>query len=227
MGLNAGVQESNFGEITVTVTHVAEFESKFNGCHAQVGPFYALLAHSAISLRTPTLRRCRSWPPATFQNFTGDIWLRSFGTAGPWSTTQPDSELGIDQIDKLIGKESKSLSDVIEAFLRSPEPPSWIPPSYATPSNQEFLRNLRIPAYLNGCPSLLFHDLNVCDSNEIEGIFGQRRHVYVVMNCTLYLSHSLTTGSYVTRQDRAKLGACCSLNVTSLRPFCDLLGGIV
>ena len=52
----------------------------------------------------------------------------SLAPTGPWSITQPDSELGIDKIDKLINKKSKSLSNVIEAFLRNPEPPSWIPP---------------------------------------------------------------------------------------------------
>ena len=135
-----------------------------------IGPFYALSRHSTISIRpTILLGRYLSWRPATL---TDNIHLRSFGTA----IGSRESELGIDEIDKLINRESSSLCDVIEGFMKNPEPPIWIPPR----SNYEFLSNLRIPSYLNSSPNLLFHDLAVCNSDEIEEIFGQRRHVYVV-----------------------------------------------
>ena len=128
---------------------------------SRIVPFYALAQHFSMC-RPGILRRHRLCQPAGF------IRLRS---------TLPAFELGIDEIDKLIDKEVEPLCDVIETFLKNPEPITWTPPSYATPSNHEFIMNLRIPSYLNGSPSLLFHDLAVCDSNEIEEIFGQRRHV--------------------------------------------------
>jgi hypothetical protein len=163
----------------------------------RIGLFYALARHSAISMRPPILLRCYlSCRPAPL---TGNH-LRSFGTA----IGSRVSELGIDEVDRLINKESSLLCDMVEAFIKSPEPPDWIPPI----SNHEFLRNLRIPSYLNNSPNLLFHDLAVCNSDEIEEIFGQRRHVYVVISCTLNPSHYLITGSFATHQDREKPGAC-------------------
>jgi hypothetical protein len=74
-----------------------------------------------------------------------------------------------DTIDNLIEEECKSLRMVVEKFLNSPEPPTWDPPPFAT--NHEFLASLRLPTYRNGNPSLLFHDLDMCDGAEIERIF--------------------------------------------------------
>ncbi len=42
----------------------------------------------------------------------------------------------------------------IETFLKNPELPDWVPPP-TNPRVSEFLRNLRIPAYRNGFPSLI------------------------------------------------------------------------
>jgi hypothetical protein len=68
----------------------------------------------------------------------------------------------------------------IETFLTNPELPDWVPPS-TNPSDFEFLKNLRIPAYLNGSPSLLYHDLHSChDDDIVEKIFGRPNHMYVV-----------------------------------------------
>jgi hypothetical protein len=90
---------------------------------------------------------------------------------------------------EVIDKELESLRGVVETFLKNPEPPTWVPPDYVTPSNREFLTNLRIPCYRNGNPSLLFHDLDVCDGNEIEKIFERGAPLYVVINCALHSSH--------------------------------------
>lgn len=56
--------------------------------------------------------------------------------------------------------------------------------------NCEFLTKLQIPCYDDGNPSLLFHNLNVCDDDEINKIFGSHKHLYVVSNCTLNPSSS-------------------------------------
>ncbi|KAF8224450.1 hypothetical protein L208DRAFT_1461528 [Tricholoma matsutake] len=78
----------------------------------------------------------------------------------------------IEAIDKEIKKELKLLCEVIETFLKNPEPPTWVPPNYVMPSNHKYLTNLRIPSYRNGNPSLLLHNLDVCGGNEIEELFG-------------------------------------------------------
>jgi hypothetical protein len=71
-------------------------------------------------------------------------------------------------IDKEIDKELKSIRGGVETFLKNPKPPIWVPPDYVTPSNREFITSLQIPSYCNGNPSLLLHDLDVCDDNEIK-----------------------------------------------------------
>jgi hypothetical protein len=78
---------------------------------------------------------------------------------------------------------------MITTFLKNPEPPTWVPPDYVTLSNRKFLESLEIPCYDNGNPSLLFHDLHVCDNDEIKEIFGSHEHLYVVINCALNPSH--------------------------------------
>jgi hypothetical protein len=72
---------------------------------------------------------------------------------------------------------------MVETFLKNPEPPTWNPPDYVTPTEREFLTNLRIPSYIYGNPSLLFHNLDLCDAKEIEMIFGSSAHQYVIINC--------------------------------------------
>jgi hypothetical protein len=103
--------------------------------------------------------------------------------------TPKKHSLDIEVIDAQIDEELNSLRGVIMTFLENPEPPTWVPPNYVTPSNREFLTSLRIPCYDNGNPSLLFHDLDVCDDDEIKGIFGRRGHLYVVVSCVLNPSH--------------------------------------
>ena len=95
-------------------------------------------------------------------------------------------EHSLEVIDAQIIQE---LNSVIMSFLKNPEPFTWVPPAYVTPSNREFLTNLRIPCYDNGNPSLLFHNLDVCDKDEIEELFGRYGHVYVVINCALNSSY--------------------------------------
>jgi hypothetical protein len=99
----------------------------------------------------------------------------------------PESLLHIEAIDKKINEELDSLRGVIEIFLKNPEPRTWIPPDSVTPSDWEFLTNLRIPS-LWGNPSLLLHNLDVCDDREIKTIFGSKEHQYVVINCALNYS---------------------------------------
>jgi hypothetical protein len=103
--------------------------------------------------------------------------------------TSTGSTFGIEVIDQRIENELESLRVVVETFLRSPEPPTWDPPVYATPTNREFLASLRLPTYRNGNPSLLFHDLDVCDGDEIKEIFGKSQHMYVVITCSSNSSH--------------------------------------
>jgi hypothetical protein len=100
----------------------------------------------------------------------------------------PDAALDIETIDEKIHDELEKIRGKVETFLKNPEPPVWIPPNSATASNQEFLKNLQIPSYSTGNPSLLFHNLDVCDNKEIEMIFGPGAHQYVVINCGLNTS---------------------------------------
>ncbi|KIM47458.1 hypothetical protein M413DRAFT_200359 [Hebeloma cylindrosporum] len=88
------------------------------------------------------------------------------------NTTPQEHAVDIEVIDKRIHKELESLGGVVEAFLRNPEPPVWVPPDYVTADNREFLTNLQLPSYGNGKPSLLFHNLDKCDRIEIEKMLG-------------------------------------------------------
>jgi hypothetical protein len=106
-------------------------------------------------------------------------------------------------IDERISKELKLLRVVVETFLKNPELPTRDPPDYATPRNREFLANLQIPTYRNGNPSLLFHNLEMCDGNKIEKTFEDFQPLYVVITCALNPSHRKST-----HPDRAKHGAC-------------------
>jgi hypothetical protein len=116
--------------------------------------------------------------------------------------------LGIEEIDKEINKELDLLRGMVETFLKNPEPPTWIPPNNVTANNREFLTNLRIPSYHNGNPSLLFHNLDVCDEKEIEKIFGRGTHQYVIINCALNTSQHVRAGAFATHRARAKPVAC-------------------
>jgi hypothetical protein len=122
--------------------------------------------------------------------------------------TPTDLTLGIEEIDKRINKELDSLRGTVESFLENPEPPTWIPPDFTAPSDREFLINLRIPSYRNGNPSLLFHNLDVCNDEEIKRIFGGDEHRYVVINCALNTSQHVQAGSFATHPARVKPVAC-------------------
>jgi hypothetical protein len=112
--------------------------------------------------------------------------------------------LDIEAIDEKINKELDLVREVVETFLKNPEPRTWIPPDSVTPSNRQFLTNLRIPYYRNGDPSLLFHNLDVYDDKEIEMIFGPGAHQYVVINCALNIPRHVQAGTFATHLARAK-----------------------
>jgi len=114
----------------------------------------------------------------------------------------------IEVIEERINKELDSLRGMVETFLKNPEPRTWTPPDSVTQSNREFLTNLRIPSYHYGNPSLLFHNLDVCDDKEIEMIFGPGAHLYVAINCTLNASQLVQAGAFATHRARAKPIAC-------------------
>ena len=88
--------------------------------------------------------------------------------------------LEIEAIDQLVAKELDSFREEIKDFLKSPNPPSWVPPKSATPSDCEFYTSLKIPTYRNGDPSLLFHELESCDVEKIKKMYKRGRHMYVV-----------------------------------------------
>jgi hypothetical protein len=121
--------------------------------------------------------------------------------------TPTELALDIEIIDKKIKEELDSLRGMVETFLKNPEPPTWNPPDSVTPSEREFLTNLRIPCYRFGIPSLLFHNLDVCDSKEIETIFGSSAHQYVVINSALNSSQHVQAGAFATHLAPAKLVA--------------------
>ena len=86
----------------------------------------------------------------------------------------PASEvLELDALRPEIQKTLDLIRPEIEIFLRNPELPEWDPPS-TIPNVSEYLQKLRIPAYQNGSPSLLFHNLSSQAANEI---FDQRQNM--------------------------------------------------
>jgi hypothetical protein len=103
-----------------------------------------------------------------------------------------------------IDEELDSLRGIVETFIKNPEQRTWVPPDFATPSNRQFLTNLRIPSYHNGDPSLLFHDLDVYDDDEIEMIFGPSVHQHAVINCALNIPQHVQAGAFATHLARAK-----------------------
>ena len=124
--------------------------------------------------------------------------------------TPTSSAIGIEVIDEKINKKLDSLRGMIEAFQKNPEPPTWNPPHSIAPSDRDFLTNLRIPCYRDGHPSLLFHNLDECDDQEIEMIFGPRAHKYVVINRALNTSQHVQAGAFkfATHLARVKPVAC-------------------
>ena len=82
-------------------------------------------------------------------------------------------------IGQLIKMKLQSLRVVVEEFITNPEPPIWVPPNNATPSNRKFLINLQIPSY-NDRPSLLLHELHACNVDEIKKHFGGTDRLFVV-----------------------------------------------
>ena len=85
----------------------------------------------------------------------------------------PSSE--VLELDVLLPEIQKMLDVIhpeIEIFLENPELPEWVPQS-TIPNVSEYLQNLRIPAYQDGSPSLLFHNLSSQTANEI---FDQTRN---------------------------------------------------
>jgi len=94
-------------------------------------------------------------------------------------------------IEEKIKKELDLLSGELKTFLKNPDPPTWVPTDYVA-LNREFLTNLRLPTYRNGNPSLLFHDLDACDDDEIKKIFGVSslsQTLYAIITCPSNPSH--------------------------------------
>jgi hypothetical protein len=122
--------------------------------------------------------------------------------------THPEVQLDIEAIDGKINEELNLIRGSVKAFLKIPEPRTWEPPNFVSPDNQKFLTDLRIPCYHNGNPSLLFHNLDVCNDKEIEMVFGCSQHQYVFINRALNTSQHVQAGSFATRLARAKPVAC-------------------
>ena len=122
--------------------------------------------------------------------------------------------LDIEAIDEKINKELNSglLRGLVEKFMKNPEPRIWTPPDFATSSKQKFITKLRIPSYRAGNPSLLLHNLDVCNDKEIETIFGPGAHQYVVIYCTLNASQHVQVGSFVIHRARGKPVACLKVS---------------
>lgn len=97
--------------------------------------------------------------------------------------TPTEHALDIVAVDKNIAEKLQPLRAVIELFLKNPEPPTWVPANSVKSDNCDFIASLKIPSYRNGHPSLLLHDLDVCDDKKITEIFGQSEPLYVVINC--------------------------------------------
>ena len=66
------------------------------------------------------------------------------------NTTPPELRPDFEAIDGKINKELDVIRGMIKAFLKNPEPRIWEPPKFASPSNQDFITDLRIPCYHNG-----------------------------------------------------------------------------
>jgi hypothetical protein len=112
----------------------------------------------------------------------------------------------INIIDQWIKEELQSLHVVVEEFIANPEPPIWVPPDNATPSNREFLTNLQIPRYRNGKPSLLLHDLYACNIDGIKKHFGSTDHLFVVYYVCFEPFSRQAVGVLQTHPDQAKHG---------------------
>ncbi|KAF8625763.1 hypothetical protein AX14_011547 [Amanita brunnescens Koide BX004] len=80
--------------------------------------------------------------------------------------TPSNSRVNIEDTNKEIEEELELLQPEIEAFLKNPERPIWVP-QHTMPEIQKFIMEHRIPTYPNGKPSLLLHDLDKCDGKKI------------------------------------------------------------
>jgi hypothetical protein len=109
-------------------------------------------------------------------------------------------------IGQLIKTKLQSLRPAVEEFITNPEPPIWVPPNNATPSNREFLINLQIPLY-NEKPSLLLHDLHARNVDEIKEHFGSTKHLFVVYYACLEPFSRQAVGVLQTHPDQARRGA--------------------
>jgi hypothetical protein len=171
---------------------------------------YKLDVNSQQRLLSSTETISGSWPGPPSANRLHIFVALPIGS----NLAHPEFELDIEAIDEKINKELESLRGMVETFLNNPEPRTWEPPNFATPSNWKFLSDLRIPCYRNGKPSLLFHNLDMCNdkeiAREIELIFGPGSgdQQYVVINCALNTPQHVQAGSFATHLARAKPVAC-------------------
>jgi hypothetical protein len=153
-------------------------------------------------LLSPTEKISGAWPEPPSANHL-HIFVALPTGSKKRNIARPELQLDIEAIDEKVNKELDSLRGVFEKFLKNPEPRTWEPPKFATPSNHTFLSDLRIPSYGNGNPSLLFHNLDVCNdkkiAREIEVIFGRASGAqqYVVINCALNNSQLTHTSRFI------------------------------
>ena len=119
--------------------------------------------------------------PSGASCFPSYVDLRSFlRLAVTVPIKQLSRSLEIDAVNQLVSEELNSLREEVEDFLKSPNPPVWVSPASATPSDCEFFAHLKLPTYRRGNPSLLFHDLHLCDVEKIKEMYEPGRHMYVV-----------------------------------------------
>jgi len=119
--------------------------------------------------------------------------------------TPSNSTVKMDVVNEEIEEELKSLRPAVEAFLKNPESPIWIPPQHTMPDIQKFITELRIPTYPNRNPSLLLHGLDKCDGQKIKEVFDDGTPMYVVITSLNFLSRTIA-GVSATHLDRVKPG---------------------
>jgi hypothetical protein len=146
-------------------------------------------------------------PVATpFPTSSTSFSLADKGANKKRNITPTESTSGIDVINEQIEAELKLLQPVVEAFLKNPELPTWVPPDNGMPNIYDFLAGLQIPMYRNHKPSLLLHGLGTCDGEEITKIFGTVKPVYVFITSFELFSRTIA-GVFATHPDQVKPGA--------------------
>ena len=141
-----------------------------------------------------------------FESINGFVHMFTsspLGGDGKMNIMPSNSTDNIDDIKEKIKEELKLLQPAVKLFLINPELLIWVPPQFAWPDIQEFLKKLQIPIYPNHQPSLLLHGLNKCDGQKIKEVLGDVTPVYVVLTFLNFLSCT-SAGVYATHLDQVK-----------------------